>query len=377
MRIVTFSNCPLDPVLGSGKTRLRWSEGLRALGHEVDVFEPKEFEWWRKRKRAVRFRQALGAIGFLKARLRERDYDLVEFFGGEFGLATKVLSREGRRPLIVAHTDGFELLASERENEYDPPRTLEGRLRRWYRRHTHDRLSRAAFAHADAFVTGCELDRKRVLQLDLFTPDQTAVISPGIDSEYFSAALRRPREERVAFTGSWISRKGVRNVVSVMNGVMQEKPNLHLHLYGTGEKAELILAHFSPPVRGRIVVHGRVSNQQIAEGLSTTKVFFFPTQYEGFGMALSEAMACGCAPVTTPTGFGAELRDGDEALLCKFDDHAAMRRAVLALLEDDNLRARIARAACRRVRSLGWQEQIARLEATYQSWLRAKRAHAC
>jgi hypothetical protein len=104
-------------MLGSGKTRLRWSEGLRALGHEVDVFEPRHFEWLHGARRALRFRQALGAVGFVRAQLGKRHYDLVEFFGGEFGLATERLSRERRRPFIIAHTDGFKLLASERERE--------------------------------------------------------------------------------------------------------------------------------------------------------------------------------------------------------------------------------------------------------------------
>lgn len=378
MRILVLSSCPLDPILGSGKTRLRWSQGLRALGHEVDVFEPKAFEWWHGVNRAVRFRQALGAIGFVRRRLHERDYDLVEFFGGEFGLATKRLSRDRRRPLIVAHTDGFELLASERARDYDPlPRTIGGGLQGWYRRQTHERLSRAAFAFADAFVTGCELDRKRVLELNLFPSDRTAVISPGLDGEYLSASRGvQEKEERVAFTGTWISRKGVKHVLGVMSRILRERPGLRLDLYGTAGRAGAILGQFSPSVRAQIIVHGRLSNQQIAEGLSRAKVFFFPTQYEGFGMALAEAMACGCAPVTTPTGFGAELREAEEALLCGFDDRDAMRHAVLALLDDESLRARVAEGAWRRVRSLSWREQIAKLEVTYRAWMHASPAPA-
>jgi len=335
------------------------------------VLEPKDFELWHGAKRAVRFRQALGSIGFVRAQLSKREYDLVEFFGGEFGLATERLSRERRRPFIVAHTDGFELLASEREREYDPlPRTVVGRLRLWYRQQTHERLSHAAFAHADAFVTGCELDRRRVIEMQLFPPSRTAVISPGLDDEYLSAARETSKERRVAFTGSWISRKGIRNVVEVMNLVLGERPELHLDLYGTGG-GEAIPRHFSQSVRQRIAVHGRLSNQEIADGLSRACVFFFPSQYEGFGMALAEAMACGCAPVTTPTGFGAELRDGDEALVCAFDDTSAMRRAVLALLDDESLRSRIAAAARKRVHLLAWPTQVGNLEAAYRSWLEA------
>jgi glycosyltransferase involved in cell wall biosynthesis len=142
---------------------------------------------------------------------------------------------------------------------------------------------------------------------------------------------------------------------------------LHLDLYGTFVSADRVLAEFPACVRDRVAV--QESYAQNAAGLSKAKVFFFPTQYEGFGMALAEAMACGCAPVTTPTGFGAELRHGEEALLCDFDDTGAMRKAILALLDDERLRGRIARAASQRARSLRWEAQVRRLEATYSAWL--------
>src|SRR5215208_5629678 len=102
MKILSLSTCPLDPVLGSGKTRLRWSEGLRRLGHSVDMIEPEEYETWHGLRRALRFRQAWGACGFVREKLRTATYDMIEFFGGEFGLATWQLSKLAKRPLLVA-----------------------------------------------------------------------------------------------------------------------------------------------------------------------------------------------------------------------------------------------------------------------------------
>lgn len=357
--------------LGSGKTRIRWSQGLRELGHQVDIFEPRDFEAWHGVKRAVRFRQALGAGRFIRARLREHRYDLVELFGGEFGLATRRLAREAQRPLIIAHTDGFELLASERELRFAPVlASAAGAVRRWYRRQAHDRLSRAAFAHADAAVAGCELDRERIVELGLQPRGRTAVVAPGIDDEYLSIVPQHQKEQRVAFAGSWIPRKGIDHVVRVMSDLLRERPDLRLDLYGVATAAAGVLERFPSALRDRISVEeGFIRNAVLAQRLAKTKVFFFPTQYEGFGMALAEAMACGCAPVTTRTGFGAELRHGEEALLCDFDDPAAMRKAILALLEDAALRARIAGAAAQRARSLDWRGQIRRLETAYSTWV--------
>jgi glycosyltransferase involved in cell wall biosynthesis len=369
MNILSLSTCPLDPLLGSGKTRLRWSEGLRALGHSVDMAEPHDYETWHGMKRALRFRQAWGACRFVKQKLEPGDYDLIEFFGGEFGLITWQLSRLGDRPLIVAHTDGLELLASERERTYNVPRSLIHHVRERFSGQTHERLSRAAFVYADAFVTGCELDREYVVKHGIFGPERTVVVEPGLDDEYLAMPFIERKEHRIAYTGSWIARKGVDELTKVMTELLSQDRELRFDVYGTGGNCEAVLACFAVSLHERIEVHGRLSNEQLAEAIARAKVFFFPSQYEGFGMALSEAMACSCAAVTTPTGFGAELRDGVEAFVCDFDDVEGMQRSIEGILKDEELRLRIARAGWERVRGLQWESKIKRLEAVYSRWL--------
>jgi hypothetical protein len=61
MRVLVFTNCPLDPTLGSGKTVLRWSEALRAHGDEVKILTPKDFELDFGVRKGWRWRLALGA----------------------------------------------------------------------------------------------------------------------------------------------------------------------------------------------------------------------------------------------------------------------------------------------------------------------------
>ena len=87
MRIASVTNTPLDPSLGSGKTVLSWSEGLRDKGHHVDVFSPDMFYKPLNRQRVRRLKLRWDACSLVTP-LRNGNYDLVEFYGGEFGWLT-------------------------------------------------------------------------------------------------------------------------------------------------------------------------------------------------------------------------------------------------------------------------------------------------
>jgi hypothetical protein len=78
------------------------------------VLSPEAFyrPWPRNKGKRIKMRiDANSLVG----RIMESKYDLVEFYGAELGLLVDKLSRVKRenRPLLVAHTNGLELLASE------------------------------------------------------------------------------------------------------------------------------------------------------------------------------------------------------------------------------------------------------------------------
>ncbi|MDQ3621184.1 MAG: glycosyltransferase family 4 protein [Verrucomicrobiota bacterium] len=368
MKILALGNCPLDRRLGSGKTRLMWSEGLRALGHEVEVLDASMLSYRPEWRSGKKLRQALGS--WLVLRKRDlRDIDLIDFSGDEFWLPTWQLSRSRQRPLLVAHTDGLELLAAERASQYNPPTTWKRRIRESVTSPVYQALSWTAFRKADVFVTLCELDRRFVIQHGLFEADHTEVVPPGVDEEYIAATHGQRRGLRVAYVGSWIERKGVDHLATVMTRVLRRFPEAELEVFGTGGSCDEARAAFPGDVRLRVTVHGWLSNAEAAQRLSCARVFFFPTQYEGFGMALSEAMACGCAVVSTPTGFGAELIHGKEALICDFSDVAGMEHAVASLLNDEAWAAQIAEAGRKRVQQMRWETSVRKLEQAYLRWL--------
>lgn len=372
MHVLVFSNCELDPLLGSGRTRLAWAAGLRGLGHTVDIVDTGDLLGPASHAPGRRARMGWSGLRWLQRHDLSR-YDLIEFYGAEFWPGTWWLSRHphGRRPLLVAHTDGLELLLADRAATSGAFPRASG-LRALAAK-VLQRGETLAFSRPDGFITACDLDRRFLVDRRLGNAARMEVVPLGLEPTYLDRPLQTDdRENRIVFLGSWIDRKGTPSLKAAVIPLLRERPDLQLDLCGTGLPPEKLLADFPAELHGRITVAGRIPNEEMAARLARAKIFFFPSEYEGFGLALAEAMACGCAVVTTPTGYGAELRDGEEGLLCPFEDAGAMRIALARLLDDDALRARIAGAGWRKVQGLRWESSVRKLEATYRRWLDEK-----
>ena len=86
--------------------------------------------------------------------------------------------------------------------------------------------------------------------------------------------------------------------------------------------------------------------------LSVSDVFLLPSAQESFGLAALEAMACEVPVIASRVGGLPEvIEDGVSGFLHPPDDLEAMAASTVRVLSDADLHARIADAACRRVRT--------------------------
>lgn len=372
MRIACLTNTPLDPSLGSGKTVLAWSEGLRRLGHEVDVMAPDSFYRPWPGEKAKRLKMRIDPLRLMPQLLSGR-YELVESYGAEFGPLTSRLARRSRakRPFLVAHTNGLELLADAAQAR-EPDAVEEAALKRLARRFLQPWIRRAdlsAFRQVDAFAAICQRDLEHVVAHKIQPPERCAVVEPGIDEPFLRAHWDRPKAHRLVSLGTWTPRKDPLTLLSVASRIMEDDSGVEFHVLGAGGARGHLLNHLPPAFHARTVIHPVLTQSEMVDILSQSKVFLFPSLYEGFGMAITESMACGCAVVVTPTGFGASIKNGEDGVVCGFRDVAAMAAAVNQLLHDDAGRFRLAAKGRERVSRLGWSEQVRKLETVYHRWL--------
>lgn len=82
--------------------------------------------------------------------------------------------------------------------------------------------------------------------------------------------------------------------------------------------------------------------------------FVYPSIYEGFGLPVLEAMQCG-VPVICTAGTTMDEFSAGSTLLCERSNSEHLREQLQRLLEDDELRTRIARAGLERAQAFSWQ----------------------
>src|SRR5439155_15523907 len=113
---------------------------------------------------------------------------------------------------------------------------------------------------------------------------------------------------------------------------------------------------------------GQIREQDKAPLFSAATVFAFPSLYEGFGMPVLEAMACGTPVVTSNVSALPEVA-GDAGLLVDPYDSAAISAALAELLESQARRDDLARRGLERARRFSWPQVAEQTMRVYKQIL--------
>jgi glycosyltransferase involved in cell wall biosynthesis len=156
-----------------------------------------------------------------------------------------------------------------------------------------------------------------------------------------------------------------------MPPILREFPGWRLQLIGVGEgfKKE---KWFPRDVLPRIDVIPAVREKTaLADLYRRMAIFVLPSRYESFGLALAEAMACGCAAVATKVGYALDLSDGVDVLHIDEGASRTLTACVRELIVNEELRNRLGSAAAERARRLSWCDSVARYETLLDTWQQA------
>ncbi len=196
-------------------------------------------------------------------------------------------------------------------------------------------------------------------------PERIAVIPNAADERYrpaddpgevarFKAENHLP-DRFILFVGTLEPRKNVRRLIEAFASLGAEDAAVKLVIVGA---AGWLTSDLAPLVRlrglgDRIVFTGYVSDDDLPRWYRAATLFCYPSLYEGFGLPVLEAMACGAPVVTSRTSSLPEVA-GDAALLVDPTDVRDLARALQSLLADDVRRAEMSAAGIARSRLFSW-----------------------
>ena len=125
----------------------------------------------------------------------------------------------------------------------------------------------------------------------------------------------------------------------------------------------------------RVVFTGFVDDATLVQLYNQAALFAYPSFYEGFGLPILEAYACGTPVVTARASATAEVA-GAGALLVDPADPAGLARAMARLLDDAGLRARLRQHAAARLAEFQWPRMTAAICAFLADVARGLPEHA-
>ncbi|MGZ5561982.1 MAG: glycosyltransferase family 4 protein, partial [Halobacteriota archaeon] len=114
------------------------------------------------------------------------------------------------------------------------------------------------------------------------------------------------------------------------------------------------------------VLTGFVSDDALCSLYHSAELVWFPSLYEGFGMPVLEAMACGTGVVTCNSSSLPEVA-GDAAVLVSPTNVAEHVEAIDSLLKDLELREELSRRGKARAQQFTWQRTASQLREHFLS----------
>lgn len=222
---------------------------------------------------------------------------------------------------------------------------------------------------ADSFAT--KNDLAKILHLD---PTKIEVVYPGVAAEY------RPIDEeekirvrqKYGLGDSYILAVGTMEPRKNLNRVMTTFERFLQHsLIGVREKPiELVVVGKfgwgDRPKKGKYVRFlGFIEKKDLQALYASAALFFYPSLYEGFGLPVLEAMACGTPVVTSDRGSLKEIV-GDSALLVDPEIEEDMAVQMTKVFVDSNLRLELIKRGKENAARFNWETTARQVKEIYE-----------
>jgi glycosyltransferase involved in cell wall biosynthesis len=243
-------------------------------------------------------------------------------------------------------------------------------------------LTRLSIQRAERVIVGAESTRRDVIELCAARPERVVTVPYGVSETFAPASAAAVAEFRqrkdlpddfILFLGTLEPRKNIGLLVEAYRTVRDRwsrraVPKLVI-AGGKGWFYENLFARVTElGLTEDVLFTGYVPNDELPWWYRAATLFVFPSLFEGFGLPVLEAMACGTPTITSNVSSLPEVA-GDAAILVDPYDKEGLARAMERVLSDADLRSALSAAGVCQASQFPWSRTAAETVAVYRNVL--------
>lgn len=163
---------------------------------------------------------------------------------------------------------------------------------------------------------------------------------------FFPDQISKLEKKKVLAVGKFGYQKGYDLLIQAWTIIAPEYPDWSLDIYGAKtELYPIIKEQVKQYQLQNVSLNGPVKN--IQEKYMEASIYVMSSRYEGFGMVLTEAMACGvpCVSFDCPYGPGDIIKEGEDGFLVEKENINQLAESMMKLMKDTLMRRRMGQKA--------------------------------
>ena len=221
-------------------------------------------------------------------------------------------------------------------------------------------IMKRACRRATDILTVSEFTRSQILQWSGVSPEKVHNVSCGVDSAYC------PDGDSYSFPFPYLlsvsNRKPHKNECRIVEGFAKSGVAADVHLVLTGlPNAALAQCIERGRVTGSVHFTGHILEEKLPSLYRGAQALIFPSLYEGFGLPILEAMACGTPVVTSNVTAMPEVAT-DASLLIDPSSAEQISGAIDEVVNNASLRAHLRSKGLLRAKEFSWEKTIRRVK---------------
>ena len=196
--------------------------------------------------------------------------------------------------------------------------------------------------------------KKDTLGFFPFIKNKMSVVYLGIDSKKFYPLKKKENKKFIiGYMGGLGKRKNIERILKVAN--VFKKENIIFKIAGKGPELNKLIRLKKEMRLNNVEFVGFIPENKINLFYNSLDLFLFPSFYEGFGLPVLEAMACG-VPVITSNKSSLPEVTGNAAILVNPNKIEEIKRAIEKVLNSKKLQKDMRNLGLIRAKNFSWEK---------------------